>query len=160
MSKLTDRTNIFNSATKSGGAIYAHSNISLSFIGSSDFSQNSAERYGGAIEACVNIALIFTKTINFFNNSASSDGGGVIYVMYNASLGFNGTSSSLTSNSALRGGAIFSYESTMIFNGKISFANNGYNTGYSWEVQCICTLVQLSPLCPIQLCIWRTIMHI
>ena len=124
-----DGTNIFfsNSATENGGAIYAKSSILLSFIGTSDFSHNSAERCGGAIEARVNVALTFTETSNFFNNSASSVGGGAIYVAYNASLSFIGTSC-LTSNSAVQGGAIFAYESTMAFNGKISFTNNRHNT--------------------------------
>ena len=121
-------TNIFfnNLATKNGGAIYAESSISLNFIGASDFSQNSTERHGGAIKGH-NVTLKFTETTNFFNNTASSYYGGAIYVADNTRLSLNGTSS-LTSNCAVQGGAIYADDSTLTFSGNISFVSNGHNT--------------------------------
>ena len=117
---------INNSAhSEGGGAIYAGLNTSLSFIGTSDFRHNSAERYGGAISAYVSVVLNFNGANNFINNSANNVGG-AIYVGYNTSLNFIGTNG-LTSNCAVQGGGIFAYESTITFNGKISFTNNGHN---------------------------------
>ena len=126
--KFNGTNNFFrNSAMKNGGAIYAESSISLNFIGASDFSQNSAEHHGGAIEGRFNVTLKFTETTNFFNNIASSYYGGAIYIADNTRLSLNGTSS-LTSNFAVQGGAIFAYDSTLTFSGNISFVNNGHNT--------------------------------
>ena len=58
----------------SGGTIYAESNTSLSFIGTS--------RYGCAIEAYVSVVLTFNGTNDF--NSANS--GGAIDAQLNTSL--------------------------------------------------------------------------
>ena len=109
-----------------GGVINAETNTYLSFSGTTDFSHNSASDGGGAIYAD-NVTLKFTETTNFFNNTASSYYGGAIYVADNTRLSLNGTSS-LTSNFAVQGGAIFAYESTLTLSGNISFVSNGHDT--------------------------------
>ena len=68
---LSMKLNIFfnNSASDSGGAIFADSNTLLSFTGTNEFSHNSAH-YGGAIYAETNISLTFSGTNEFSHNSA------------------------------------------------------------------------------------------
>ena len=94
--------NLANGKTGVGGAIYAQINTSLSFNGISDFSHNSADINGGAINVDRSVVLTFTDTSSFSNNSAP------------------------------RGGAISAYfNSTLMFDGNMSFTNNGNFPGYS-----------------------------
>ena len=60
---------ISNSAVCEGGAIYAATNILLSFIGISHFGNNTAE-FGGAIYTLDNVLLTFKRANNFINNAA------------------------------------------------------------------------------------------
>ena len=70
-----------------------------------------------------NIVLTFNGTTNLFNNSAG--GGGVIYTAYDMSMSFT---SNFSSNSAMVGGAITATDnSTLTFDGSISFTNNGFH---------------------------------
>ena len=126
------RTNSFinNLANNGGGVIYAGSNTTVNFIGTSDFSHNSAKQYGGAIDAYDNVVLTFIGTNNFINNFVNNISGGAIYSGLKIFLSFTGNSS-FSSNSAMHGGAIFAYESTLRFDGNISFTKNGHNTGDS-----------------------------
>ena len=78
------------------GAIYASSNTSLSFSGTSNFSHNSAA-VGGAVGTVDNVTLAFNGTV-FFNNSVS-DSGGAIFAVGNTLLSFNGANE-FTHNSA------------------------------------------------------------
>ena len=117
---------IGNSANKDGGALTATFNVSLSFIGASNFTHNSAES-GGAVATAYNVVLNFNGTNNFVSNSANSNGG-AIYTAANTSLSFTGTSSFI-SNSAVQGGAVSAnVNSTLSFSGNISFTSNGHNT--------------------------------
>ena len=122
---LNGSNNFFNNSAKyrRGGAVYAVINISLSFIGITDFSSNSASANGGAIHAKTNISLTFIGTTVFSNNAASK--GGALSTVNCVKLTFNGASS-FSSNSAMNGGAIFARRnSTLTFNGHLSFTNNG-----------------------------------
>ena len=113
---------INNSAQFEFGVVHAETNISIRFIGITDFTHNSAIS-GGAIYATDNILLIFNGTTNFFNNSATF-GGGVINAEVNTSLSFIGTSS-FTHNLAEFGGAINIAENVvLIFNKTSNFFNN------------------------------------
>ena len=115
-----------NSAKNFGGAIQAYNNTILHFSGTNNFIANSAQ-YGGAIDAFINVVHTFDGTNNFINNSAES-GGGAIVASFNISMTFAGTNN-FCSNSAIQGGAISaSYNSTLRFDGNISFTNNGNNT--------------------------------
>ena len=114
-----------NSAGRYGGAIAAYENVVFMFHGANNFINNTAELYSGAIDAYVNVELTFYGTNNFINNSANS--GGAIYAGVDALLSFNGTNS-LMNNCAVQGGAIFAYDSTLTFNEKLSFTDNGHNT--------------------------------
>ena len=122
---------ISNSANKiSGGAIYAVTNTSMNFTGTSNVSCNSAGREGGAVFTASYVILFFSGTMNFFNNSANSSGG-AIFAIGNTSLDITGTSSFI-SNSAVQGGAISAnVNSTLTFDGSITFTNNGHNSGDS-----------------------------
>ena len=125
---FTGTTNfIGNSAhTSYGGAIYAKVNTSLSFSGTSNFSHNSAN-YGGAFCTIDNVVLDFNGINTFINNSASIIGG-AIFTKHNISLRLTGTSS-FSSNSATQGGAIGAGpNSTLTFDGSITFTNNGNAT--------------------------------
>ena len=122
---LNGSNNFFNNSAKylRGGAVYAVMSISLSFIGTTDFSSNSASASGGAIHAKTNISLTFVGTTVFSNNAASK--GGAISTVKCVKLTFNGASSFI-SNSAMQGGAIFAKRnSTLTFDGYLSFTNNG-----------------------------------
>ena len=106
-------------------------NISLSFIGTTDFSSNSASASGGAIHAKTNISLTFIGTTVFNNNAASK--GGALSTVNCVKLTFNGASS-FSSNSAMNGGAIFARRnSTLTFNGHHSFTKNG-NHGNKFRI--------------------------
>ena len=141
-----------NSAYYNGGAIHVQNNVSMLFIGTSDFINNSAGFSGGAISVVADVTLAFNGTNNFINNSAKHSIGGAIGALANVVAVFNGTNN-FTGNSAdsggaicasdnllsfsgvsifhsnfaaLQGGAIFARQnSTLIFNGSISFTNNG-----------------------------------
>ena len=119
--------NFIGNSAVSGGAIYAKTNSSLTFIGTSTFSYNSAEVYGGAINVEKYSLLRFLGTTTFSSNRAGYVGGAID--AYEAvAITFNG-SSSFSSNSAEGGGAIIAYyNSTLTFDGNISFTNNGHNT--------------------------------
>ena len=111
----TTGTNIFINNTAKygcGGAVYAGTNTSLQFFGTSKFNNNSA-MYGGAIYMYINNELSFSGTSIFSNNTADySNGvggsGGAIYVGTNGSLNFTGTNN-FNNNSAVLGGAIYTY---------------------------------------------------
>ena len=122
---------IGNSANNDGGgAFVAAGKTSVSFTGTSNFSHNSAGHEGGAVFIADNAILLFSGTINFFNNSANSYGG-AIFAIANTSLGITGTSTFI-SNSAVQGGAIsVNVNSTLTFDGDITFTNNGRNSGDS-----------------------------
>ena len=101
---FTGTNNFINNLAQSedfseGGAIYAYSDTSLSFTGASNFEQNSASISGGAIFARMNCVLSITGISNFSSNSAR-DTGGAIYLINNNNL---------------------------IFDGNISFINNGHS---------------------------------
>ena len=113
-----------NNTAGFGGAIYAETNTLLILTETSDFSTNAAEIAGGAIFIHDNIELTFNGTNSFTRNSACLDGG-AIFAETNISLSFTGNSS-FFSNSAMQGGAISANRnSTVIFNGNICFTNNG-----------------------------------
>ena len=137
-------SSFFNNSAYTGGAVYAMAtvkeNMLLSFIGTSNFTHNS----GSAIYAFYNVVLNFTGINNFIGNR-DDVGGGAIYISYSILLIFNNsanggsiseekknTSLSLTgatsfsSNSAIRGGAIYAEcDSTLILSGNVGFINNG-----------------------------------
>ena len=144
---------IKNSAERYGGAIYADTNSSVCFSGTSTFSHNSAceggaihiddifiltfngtnnfinnsaDMYGGAIHAETNSSISFIGASDFSHNSADDDGGAID--AYNSVvLTFTGTSS-FSSNLAVQGGAISAYiNTTLLFDGSTSFVNNGYD---------------------------------
>ena len=115
-----------NSAGLSGGAISIATNVVLTFDGTYKFISNSAKYRGGAIFAIENILLMFTGT-NVFSNNIANAVGGAIYAAIDISSSFTGTSN-FSSNFAMRGGAILAYfNSTLTFDGDISFINNGHN---------------------------------
>ena len=118
---------IGNSAHAScGGAIHAEANTSLSFSGTGNFSHNSA-RHGGAFCTAHNVVLDFNGINTFINNSAPINGG-AIFTKHNISLRFTGTSC-FSSNSARHGGAIAAGpNSTLTFDGSITFTSNGNAT--------------------------------
>ena len=107
-----------------GGAIYTEYNVYLTFSGTNNFINNWAKyKHGGAIFT-LHSAFSFSGTNNFTGNSAISDGGAVV-AFTSKSLRFTGTTS-FCNNSALTGGAIAAkYNSTLTFDGRISFTNNG-----------------------------------
>ena len=146
--------NFINNSANKGGAIYTSRNVLLGFKDTSNFTHNSAD-YGGAIFTWSNALLTFNGTNNFFDNSAKIRHGGAILTLhsvftFSGSNNFTGNSahgnggaifavrkvllsffdtSSFCSNSAMQGGAIFAnLNSTVTFNGNISFTNNGQNT--------------------------------
>ena len=148
--------NFVNNSARNGGAIHAKSNGLLRFKGTSNFIHNSAD-YGGAIFTWPshNAVFSFNGNNNFFNNSAKHLHGGAILIIrseftFNGSNNFTGNSangnggaivslhtaflsfigtSSFCSNSAMQGGAVsVKLNSTVTFNGNISFTNNGQNT--------------------------------
>ena len=63
--------NSANGVKSVGGAIYAHSDTTLSFTGTSNFSHNSAELNGGAIDAFYNVTVTFNGINTFFDNSST-----------------------------------------------------------------------------------------
>ena len=116
-----------------GGAIYANTDSSLSFMGASMFSYNSAYRFGGAIAAYNNVVLIFTGINNFMNNSAK-EYGGAISAVNSTSLSFTGTCS-FSSNSAKGGGAIDTDNNVVLnFNGNNSFISNSARNGVAGAI--------------------------
>ena len=125
----------FGSGIICGGAICALVNTSLSFTGINNFINNSAQSEGfsegGAISASRDTSLSFNGTNNFVDNSAQSEDfstGGAIIAYINCMLSITGTSN-FSSNYAKEGGAIFSVNNNnLIFNGNISFTNNGHST--------------------------------
>ena len=146
--------NFINNSANKGGAIYTSRNVLLGFKGTSNFTHNSAD-YGGAIFTWSLALLTFNGTNNFFDNSAKIRHGGAILTLhsvftFSGSNNFTGNyangnggaifavrktllsffdTSSFCSNSAMQGGAIFAnLNSTVTFNGNISFTNNGQNT--------------------------------
>ena len=117
-----------NSADFEGGAINVETNSLLSFSGTSDFSHNSADFEGGAINAKTNSSLIFSGTSNFSHNSANDDGG-AIYADINSSLNFTGNSN-FSNNSANSGGAIYAdINSYLSFSGTSDFSHNSAGYG-------------------------------
>ena len=115
---------IRNSANNGGGAIYAVTNTSLSFTGTSDFSHNSAYS-GGAIYTSHNTVLTFIGNNNFTNNSAYTEGG-AIHSKFNTWIKFNGTTI-FSHNSAIyqSGGAIYTERGVeLTFIGTNNFFNN------------------------------------
>ena len=127
-----ETNNFVNNSALQGGAVCAETNTSLTFIGTSVFSDNSADWTGGAIYMEINIVLTFSGTNNFINNSANghfSNGGAIgTSVFGNAVLIFNGTNN-FTGNSAnYCGGVISTYFNTSLtFIGTTGFSNNSAN---------------------------------
>ena len=110
-----------------GGAISASHNTVISFIGTSNFTNNSALD-SGAIYTSESTVLGFNGSNNFISNSAVG-GGGAIYTFENTKLSFNGANNFIN-NSALNGGAIYSLENTRLsFNGTTNFINNSVYFG-------------------------------
>ena len=116
-----------NSAGSTGGAINTDGNVVLTFNGISNFFCNSAiKQHGGAIFISHSV-VTFNGSSNFSGNSANSIGG-AIFALFRVSLSFTGTTI-FSSNSAMQGGAISAHRnSTLTFNGSISFTNNGHDT--------------------------------
>ena len=109
-----------------GGAISAKSRISLTFFGTSNFSNNSAGVSGGAISAAFKVVLTFNGVNNFINNSAEHCDGGAIRAVSNVVLTFNGVNNFIN-NSAEHsdGGAIRAVSNVVLtFNGVNNFINN------------------------------------
>ena len=123
---------IKNSANNGGGAIYAETNSSLRFKGTSNFSHNSAYiNGGGAIFTKDNGVLTFNGTSNFINNSAN-DFGGAIYAGTNTLLTFIGTSIFSDNSAHWVGGAIYIEINVVLnLNGTNNFTHNsaGYYGG-------------------------------
>ena len=113
--------------------IFASSNTSLSFTGTSNFEQNSATT-GGAIYADINCMLNISGTSNFSSNSARQ--GGAIFLFYNNSLTFDGNTS-FTNNGDSRsetpsyGGGMYLYTSTVSImpNTTVYWENNSASYG-------------------------------
>ena len=115
---------ISNSAIyDAGGVISTDFNTSLTFIGTTGFSNNSANRDGGAIYAETKTSLKFIGISDFITNKAPS--GGAISTHDYVIITFTGTISFI-SNSAMKGGAISAdRNSKLTFDGHINFTNNG-----------------------------------
>ena len=115
---------ISNSAIyDAGGVISTDFNTSLTFIGTTGFSNNSANRDGGAIYAETKTSLKFIGISDFITNKATS--GGAISTHDYVIITFTGTISFI-SNSAMKGGAISAdRNSKLTFDGHINFTNNG-----------------------------------
>ena len=111
-----------NSAESSGGAIYATENTVVSFNRTNNFTSNSADYGGGAITS--DSTICFNGNSNFLNNSVSNVGG-AIFTLDDAVLSFSNGTYRFVSNSALKGGAIYTSDNnTLIINGTIYFTNN------------------------------------
>ena len=130
---FTGTNNFTGNSARNGGAIYAETHTSLSFNGISNFNKNSAHHQGGAIYAGINNILTFNGTNNFISNSAEFDGG-VICALYTKTLSFSGTSNFKHNSAGYRncvnkcysgrGGAIYTQETAITFNGANNFINN------------------------------------
>ena len=64
------------------------STVSLTFTGTSDFSNNTAKFSGGAVYTFDNAIITFSNSNSFISNSANGDGG-AIYAASNTSLSFS-----------------------------------------------------------------------
>ena len=112
-----------NSANYRGGVIYAFY-TSLTFNGTTGFRNNTAKHDGGAICAKTKTLLNFKGISDFITNKATS--GGAIST-FDVIVTFTGTINFI-SNSAIKGGAISANRnSKLIFDGHISYTNNGYD---------------------------------
>ena len=97
---------VIQQAIMNGGAIFAVSNISLSFTGISSFSSNSAMQ-GGAIAANSNSTLTFNGSVNFTSNGCNmgDSHGGAMYLAISSI--FPNTTECWENNCANLGGAIY-----------------------------------------------------
>ena len=117
--------NFTGNSAYSGGVISADFNTSLTFIGTTGFSNNSATHNGGAIHAETKTLLKFTGISDFITNTAYN--GGAISTGDYVVLTFTGTINFI-SNSAMKGGAISANRnSKLTFDGNISYTNNGHD---------------------------------
>ena len=106
-----------------GGAIFASSNTSFSFSGTSEFSHNSADKDGGAICTYNNTVLTFNGTNNFISNYAYI--GGAICTYNSTVLIFNGTNMFSGHSAKYQGGAIYAaFEVLLTLFGTSDFSNN------------------------------------
>ena len=111
-----------------GGVIWSQSAISTININNSSFNNNSADNYGG---------IMFTlQCSTHITDSTFQYNSGSLYT-FNGNLTFNGKSkfkssvepSNKTSLTLEEGGALTSFQSTVVFNGKISLLNNRARQG-------------------------------
>ena len=132
---IIDSINISTFGNLTLGILSAYTSI-LHFRGTNNFSNNLVQsridyNCGGAICIGFNTLLSFNGTNIFINNSEQSESvvlGGAIFARSNCMLSLIGTSN-FSSNSAKQGGAIYSINNnTLIFEGNISFTDNGDST--------------------------------
>ncbi|CBN78170.1 asn/thr-rich large protein family protein [Ectocarpus siliculosus] len=110
---------IFNSASYSGGGIYAtdYSNVSWDTDGT-QFTSNSADSDGGAMHVSYDSAVYWDGDCAQFTSNSADQHGSAIYATDNASVSWDGDDTQFTSNSALAwqgygGGAIYAIDATV-----------------------------------------------
>ena len=109
------------------------SNIVITFHGTNYFFNNLATIDGGAVFAIASTSVNFIG-ITFSHNSAGSAGGTISVYINNVVLTFTSTTS-FSNNLAMQGGATMAnLFSTLIFDGSISFTNNGYSDSRYLEI--------------------------
>ena len=128
--EFTGNSNFIENTGDYGGALYTLFS-SFHFSGLARFDSNSAFQQGGAIFVVSggHLSLSFTGTTVFTNNSCTFTGGAI--VTYVGHVSFNGTivfdSNQATAGA---GGAVYSDRSDILFNGTGDFSDNTCdNTG-------------------------------
>ena len=119
----------FNSAKYSGGAMYLkETNLTLHDATSVTFNENSVRYRGGALYLEMNSQIIFKKySESRFSGNSCKGQGGAIYCKDNSHFIVDESSSTIVSNNeALYGGAISMYNCELTFKGDstISFYSN------------------------------------
>lgn len=123
-------TTFFNNSATSGGALYAISDLRVSFAGDTVFENNSAIFHGEIDGSAAGGALIakdsditWNGRVAFTNNTASYMGGAVL--MQNSSALFEGQATFLENFAGRFGGAVLvEVDSIVAWNGVVRFANN------------------------------------
>jgi len=111
----------FRNSAEYGGGIFTQTST-LSLSGSSTFENNSATRSGGGIFAVYNPLLNFNGNIIFRNNSANSEGGG-IYVL-SSNLTLNGNTIFRKNSGGIGGGICAKVSMLTITGNMNDFMNN------------------------------------
>lgn len=102
-----------------GGAVFA-SGASVTFNGTTQFTNNNASLDGGAV-AALNSPVTFDGPTQFTSNSAVQFGGGVFA---SGAVAFNGPTQFINNFAGLDGGGSFSRASTVTFDRPAQFSSN------------------------------------